>query len=80
MPSPSLSIGNLMDTVGILMGTVAILLEEVAMMMMIMMMIQTTEVLLLVEVEISPIGVLSNSSSGIWIMPFHWTRPSLDSH
>ena len=71
MPSPSLSIGNLM-------GTVAILLEEVAMMMM--MMIQTTEVLLLVEVEISLIGVLSNSSSGIWIMPFHWTRPSLDRH
>ena len=42
MPSPSLSIGNLM-------GTVAILLEEV---------------------EISPIGVVSNSSSGIWITPF----------
>ena len=72
MPSPSLSIGNLM-------GTVAILLEEVAMMMM-MMMIQTTEVLLLEEVEISLIGVLSNSSSGIWIMLFHWTRPSLGSH
>ena len=49
MPSPILSIGNLMGTVGNLMGTVAILLEEV---------------------EISPIGVLSNSSSRIWIVPF----------
>ena len=59
-------------------GTVAILLEEVAMMMM-MMIIQMTEVLLLVEVEISLIGVLSNSSSRIWIMPFQ-NQPSLDSH
>ena len=67
--------------------------------MIMMMIIQTTEVLLLVEVvivaeivaeivveivveivEISLIGVVSNSSLRIWIMPFQWTRPSLDSH
>ena len=63
--------------------------------MIMMMIIQTTGVLLLVEVvivaeivaeivveivEISLIGVVSNSSLRIWIMPFHWTRPSLDSH